>query len=149
MANDKLDTQSDGQPQKYTFEDIIEMDETYVGGKPRRYAKKYWDADEDLAPVIKRGRGTTKTLVVGIKERNRGKVYARVVQPDAQGRKLTGKQLYKIARNVLGEDNIIMTDDFRAYNIFDRKGCEHGVVKHAEGEYSAGGGIHTNGIEGF
>ena len=39
---------------------IIEIDETYIGGKPR------------YAGVSKRGRGTDKTMVVGLIERNNG-----------------------------------------------------------------------------
>ena len=43
---------------------IVEMDETYVGGKPRRFANK----DDDDTPSL-RGRGTKKTPVVGAVER--------------------------------------------------------------------------------
>ena len=43
----------------------VEMDETYVGGKPRKQAKK----DDDDFPQNKRGRGTKKQAVVGIIER--------------------------------------------------------------------------------
>lgn len=42
---------------------IVEMDETYVGGKPRRF-----DKDDDDTPSL-RGRGTKKTPVVGAVER--------------------------------------------------------------------------------
>lgn len=44
---------------------IVEMDETYVGGKPRKKNKK--DDDDKGA---QRGRGTKKTPVVGIIERD-------------------------------------------------------------------------------
>jgi len=50
-----------------TLNGIIEMDETYVGGKPRKSNNK---DDDDLNPPSKRGRGTKKTPVVGMVERN-------------------------------------------------------------------------------
>ena len=46
---------------------IIEMDETYVGGKPHKENKKDDDDDNKGSP---RGRGTKKTPVVGMVERN-------------------------------------------------------------------------------
>ena len=52
---------------------IIEADETYIGGKPRKENKK-----EDREPA-KRGRGTDKTAVIGAVERG-GKVVAQVAE---------------------------------------------------------------------
>jgi transposase-like protein len=52
---------------------IVEMDETYVGGKPR-----------PGGPALKRGRGTKKQPVVGMMERG-GKVIARVAKRDGSG----------------------------------------------------------------
>ena len=52
---------------------IIEADETYIGGKPRKENKK-----EDRKPA-KRGRGTSKTTVIGAVERG-GEVVAQVVE---------------------------------------------------------------------
>lgn len=45
---------------------IVEMDETYVGGKPRKKGKK---DDDDNFPPNKRGRGTNKQPIVGMVER--------------------------------------------------------------------------------
>lgn len=48
---------------------IVEMDETYIGGKPRKEARKHKDDDDNdtpLPPINKRGRGTKKECVVGI-----------------------------------------------------------------------------------
>jgi len=61
---------------------IVEMDECYVGGKPRK-GKKYDDSDKP-----KRGRGTKKAPVIGAVERG-GKVAAKAVSKD----KLRGKAL--------------------------------------------------------
>jgi len=53
---------------------IVEADETYVGGKPRKVNKR-----DDHVPA-KRGRGTAKTAVIGAVERG-GRVVARVANP--------------------------------------------------------------------
>ena len=55
---------------------IIEMDETYVGGKPRKDNKK--DDDDENNTPSPRGRGTKKTAVVGMVERG-GSVKAKSV----------------------------------------------------------------------
>ncbi len=81
------------------FEAIVEIDETYVGGKPRRKSKKD-DDDQNPQTPNKRERGTSKTPVVGIKERSLSKVYARVALPNQAGQRLTGKQLFKILEKV-------------------------------------------------
>ena len=52
---------------------IIEMDETYIGGKPRRFDKN----DDDDTPNP-RGRGTKKLPVVGAVERG-GKIKTKLV----------------------------------------------------------------------
>ena len=56
---------------KETFEAIVEIDETYVGGKPRKdndHSEDNKDKNSENKP--KRGRGTSKTPVIGVKERN-------------------------------------------------------------------------------
>ena len=63
---------------------IIEMDECYIGGKPRKQAKpKKDDKDDDdnflFPPISKRGRGTKKEAVVSMISRN-GKVKAKLVR---------------------------------------------------------------------
>ncbi len=62
---------------------VVEMDETYVGGKPRK-GVRYDDPDDKP----KRGRGTKKAPVVGAVERG-GNVTAKFVAKD----KMKGKNL--------------------------------------------------------
>lgn len=74
---------------KKTFEAVVEIDETYVGGKPRK--NNNCSNDEDNKP--KRGRGTSKTPVIGVRERTAGKVYAIAANHNDKGKQLSGKQL--------------------------------------------------------
>lgn len=126
------------------FEAIVEIDETYIGGKPRKRNSE--------SVSSKRGRGTNKTPVVGVKERSSNKVYAQVALPNKKGQKLTGKQLFKILDKVCKDNTTVMTDDFSSYNFLDRENINKYVrltVNHSSGQFYAGNGIHTNGIESF
>lgn len=115
---------------------IVEADETYVGGKPRKGNKR----DDDTPS--KRGRGTDKTPVVGVVERN-GRVAAK---PFAKG-EVTGKGLSKFIRRFVDTAaSLLITDEFRAYNTVG-KAMRRAVVNH--GERYADGTTHTNTIEGF
>ena len=112
---------------------IVEMDETYVGGRPRR-GKQY---DEPT----KRGRGTRKIPVLGAVERG-GFVRAEVAD-NASGRSI----LSFVKRNIdMGEDLTLITDEYRGYNVVDRM-VKRFVVKHHD--WYVDGEKHTNTIEGF
>ncbi len=113
---------------------IIEADETYIGGKPRKRNKK-----EDREPV-KRGRGTSKTAVIGAVERG-GKVVAKVADD------LTGRTILNFIQDnvdMLGSE--LMTDEFRGYQQVSRE-MKHRIINHKE-QY-VDGEVHTNTIEGF
>jgi transposase-like protein len=140
------------------FESIVEVDETYIGGRPRK-TNAVLDKDGNVIksgklPPGKRGRGTKKIPVVGVKERSTGKVYAKVMPPNEEGKKLTGKQLLGVIEQVCKEEGVtIVSDDFKGYNILDKEGQKekytHVTLNHSKGQYCAGNGIHTNGIENF
>ena len=132
---------------KETFEAVVEIDETYVGGKPR----KNNDHSDDKDNKPKRGRGTSKTPVIGVKERNTGKVHAVVANYNDEGKQLSGKQLFAVLKKVCKGNNTVMTDQFSGYNILDKENeCNFVRLKidHTV-TYSLGDGIHTNGIESF
>jgi transposase-like protein len=136
------------------FESIVEIDETYVGGKPRKYNTRLDEQGHPIQPELhnKRGRGTKKTPVVGVKERSTGNVYAKVMLPNDQGMKLSGKQLLGILNTACKNKTTVISDDFKGYNILDKPHDNqfvHLTVNHSLGQYSAGNGIHTNGIENF
>ena len=115
---------------------IVEADETYVGGKPRK-GNKHGD-DEPT----KRGRGTKKTPVLGVIERG-GRVVAKV----ANGRDLSAKGISKfISRFVDPAGTLLISDEYAGYNKVSET-MLHAVVCHAR-EYAIGP-VHTNSIEGF
>ena len=115
---------------------IVEADETYVGGKPRKGNKR-----EDDTPN-KRGRGTKKVPVIGAVERG-GRVVAKVAEPGD----LSAKGIAKfIAKFVDAAGSVLITDEYAGYNKVDET-MLHAVVVHAH-EY-ANGLIHTNTIESF
>ena len=137
---------------KETFEAIVEIDETYVGGKPRKdnnHSDDNKDNSNENKP--KRGRGTSKTPVIGVKERNTGKVHAVVANYNEEGKQLSGKQLFNVLKKVCKKNTTVMTDQFSGYNILDKENdCNFVRLKidHTVA-YSLGDGIHTNGIESF
>ena len=113
---------------------IIEADETYIGGKPRKENKK-----EDREPA-KRGRGTSKTAVIGAVERG-GNVVAQVAE------NLTGRVILEFIRRVVKvKDSELMTDEYHGYRQFAQM-MKHEVINHQE-QYVEGD-KHTNTIEGF
>ena len=115
---------------------IVEADETYVGGKPRKGNKR----DDDKPN--KRGRGTKKVPVIGAVERG-GKVIARVANPGD----LSAKGIMKfLERYVDAAGTMLITDEYKGYNRVNET-MLHAVIKHAESY--ANGLIHTNTIESF
>ena len=126
------------------LEGIIEMDEAYFGGKPR---KKNEREPADNQPTIsrvanKRGRGTTKTAAAGIVSRGAdGKVANKVLD------RLTTRNLLALfKKHVNVNDALLITDEFRSYAKFDEV-VKHLTINHQK-EFSKGI-IHTNTIEGF
>lgn len=121
------------------LEGMIEMDESYFGGKQRK--KKTPENKPNISSVTnKRGRGTSKVPVVGAVEK-KGRVYVKIIE------KLSGRNLlYMLKDKVNIDDSIVFTDGFRGYNSFDNV-VEHITIKHSE---SYGKGVKTiNTIEGF
>lgn len=105
---------------------IIEMDETYVGGKGKG----------------KRGRGSQKkTPVFSLIERN-GEVRSFPVE------RVTSKNLKEIIRNNVDKTSTLITDEFKSYSGLDKEYPIHYVVKHGEKEYVKGI-ASTNTIEGY
>jgi transposase-like protein len=118
------------------LEGIVEVDETYIGGKHRNKHAK--------ARKVLNDKGTgaiNKTPVVAMLQRD-GSIIT-IVTPLANGEAIKPF----IYANVKPGTTII-TDGFGAYKGLD-KTYTHEVVMHSENEYVKGVNIHTNSIEGF
>ena len=129
------------------FDTIVEIDETYVGGKPRKDNKR--DDNDDNPTPNKRGRGTNKTPVVGVIDRNNKQVYAKIALPNKDGKRLTANQLMDVLKAVSKQENnnTIMTDEFKGYNPLERNNFVHLRIDHTKA--FSDNGVHTNNIESF
>jgi transposase-like protein len=125
----------------------IEMDETYMGGKPRLADKYAIRQAADAAGVSRhsaaaRWADKKKTPVFGMVERG-GNVAAYVV-PSTRGLTM-GRH---VESRVLPASTVY-TDEAPSYIGITRKGgYEHKRIHHAQGIYVSGD-THTNTIEGF
>jgi transposase-like protein len=129
----------------------VEMDETFVGGKPRladkRRMRQMADATgSTLHSAAGKWADEKKTPVFGMAERNKegqpGKVVARVV-PSIQAATLKKHMV----RHVEVESRIY-TDEGKAYRGLGKDGWEHKTIKHKQAVY-VDGDVHTQQIDGF
>jgi len=120
--------------QRVILQGLVEMDETFIGGKPRRGCFGYTNR--------KRGRGTKKTPVVGMVERA-GNVVAKVFKKDH----INLKKLSQLVREKVEiKKSVLVTDEARYYHGMKR--ClPHKTINHDI--WYADGWIHTNTIESF
>jgi transposase-like protein len=112
----------------------VEADETFIGGLARNMHK------HKKAQKITGTGGAGKELVVGLLDRETGKVRVRHV---ADRKKGTLQQHVK-AHVATGAE--LYTDELASYTGLDKE-YVHNVINHAE-EYVRGN-VHTNGIENF
>jgi transposase-like protein len=109
----------------------VEVDEVYIGGKPRRIP--------DSRHTIKR----EKAKVVGMLERG-GRVRPKVVAD------VTGATLKSVINQNVARGSRIMTDDWSGYRGLKHEGWKHESVTHSSPIFEyARGDVSTNGIEGF
>ncbi len=115
----------------------VEVDETFVGGKPRKRKK-----NTIFSPMAGRpGPDSNKTVIFGMVERG-GDVITRVV-PDAKI-----KTLHPIITKFVAKGSVMSSDEWRSYKSLKKLGYAHDTVNHSTGEYVRGE-VHTNTIEGF
>lgn len=110
---------------------VVEVDETYIGGKPRGGTGKH-----------KRGRGTKKAPVLAMVERE-GNVISKPIK------NVTAKTLKSAIREVVNKESKIMTDEWGCYKGIGKefKGG-HETVNHGLKEYVRGD-VSTNTAESF
>ncbi len=112
---------------------IIEIDETYIGGKGENRAFKDYSEKE-------------KAIVMGMIQRE-GKAYFKLI-------KSTGKwALLEQIENHINTDSKIITDELGGYSQLRKLGYGHATVKHSALEFVRKSAfdikIHTNNIESF
>ena len=106
----------------------VEVDETLIYGKPRRYK----GGDVKIKP---------KTCVIGAVERE-GRVRTEII-PDANRSNLVG-----FVRKTVVKGSSVFTDEHSGYLYLPKFGYPHKTVTHWDHEF-ARGPVHTNTIEGF
>jgi transposase-like protein len=118
------------------LEGIVEVDETYVGGKPRPC-----DGKEH-----KRGRGTSKTPVMVLVERN-GNARSMLIE------NVSSETLIEEVKEHVSVEPIINTDELASYNGLDAFFAGHETVNHSSGQYvrtnSDSSKTHTKTAESF
>jgi transposase-like protein len=109
----------------------VEVDEVYIGGKPR------------YKGISKRGRGSNRTPVVGIVQRD-GEVRFRMME------RVTGENIANFIAENADLTCRVITDESPAYTKIGRKFAGgHEVVTHSMGEYvRVGTDVHSNTVEG-
>jgi len=124
-------TQVFNQPLK----NIVEADETYVGGKEKnKHVCKRLEGSQGRS-------GVGKVIVLGLIERSG---YIKIKSVDHAD----SKTIKDYVRSNVKVGSKVMTDEFRAYNgLADF--YFHSTIDHSKGEYVVSGSIHTNTIEGF
>jgi len=118
----------EGQDDSDKLDGVVEVDETYIGGKSRNMHAKARAERKQYK----------KETVVGILERDGDVRVAHIEKEDAPE---------MIRENVCENDGVLMTD---AALVYRKLGAdyEHHYVNHSIGEYVRGQ-AHTNGIESF
>jgi transposase-like protein len=112
---------------------VVEVDETYIGGR-RKGTKRG-----------RPGRGSHKAPVVSL------------VQRDGQARSfhvphVTGRNLKKVIRENVSTEANVMTDDLYLYHGLNKEFAAHDIIRHKYGKYARREGakvIHVNSAEGY
>lgn len=127
-----------------TLKGIVEVDETYIGGKRRRDSKSKRDSDDDQP----KGRGGSRKMMAVTAVERDGKVKAHKGQTHSE-RTIAGAVF-----DWLDRDAVLITDELPAYRWIGKRFPAHLLVNHSKGEWSrrdplAVACAHTNSVESF
>jgi len=120
------------EPMGQGIKNAVEVDETYIGGKPKNMHR---------ARRLAIGQTDHKTIVMGMLTRDTKEVRAKVI-PNTTKATLQGE----IHKNV-GFGTHVYTDQWSGYDGLDKSRFVHATVNHME-EY-VNGKVSTQGIENF
>ena len=127
-----------------TLKGVVEVDETYIGGKARKTRASKRDSDDDQP----KGRGgSRKMMAVAAVERG-GRAKAR------RGRTHSERTIAGAVFEWLRPDAVLVTDELPAYKWIGRRFPAHLRGNHSAGEWSrrdplAVACAHTNTVESF
>jgi transposase len=129
-------------PESTALSGHVEMDETYMGGKPRNSDK----AEFSKSPAGRQSAAIKwshdkKVPVFGMVER-KGRVSAYVVPKQPQ------KAIVAHIDAQVDPASVVYTDDSRLYDRLGKAGWDHKVIDHSSKVYVSGD-VHTQTIDGF
>jgi transposase len=129
-------------PESAVLSGAVEMDETYVGGKPRLADKRgFRKGPESVNSAAVRWSRDKKTTVFGMVERE-GNVAAYVVPKDPASAIVAHIETH------VDKSAVVHTDDSRLYLRLRKDGYDHKVINHTSRVYVSGD-VHTQTIDGF
>jgi transposase-like protein len=121
---------------------IVEVDETFIGGKEKN--KHRSQKERENVGAWKRGKrgGAGKAEVIGAIARKGSVVCQMVDRSDFRAHETFVRRV--VDRKV----ELVATDEARHFWRLDRLGVRHDFINHSQGEYVRGN-VHTNTIESF
>ncbi len=119
------------------LDNIVEVDETYIGGKMGNMSKskRKFLRENDMV-------GTMKTGVLGLIERGGNLKYVQINQSTDV------TTLQGIINDKVDPDAVVITDSHASYVGLNNSFAGHEVVNHSNDEYVRDRVFHTNSIEG-
>src|SRR5665213_1768384 len=129
-------------PESDVLSGTVEMDETYMGGKPRNADKAtFRQPGLSRQSAAQRWSADKKIPVFGMVER-KGNVAAFVVPKNPQSAIVAHVETH------VDKTAVVHTDDSRLYDRLTKDGFDHKVINHSEKVYVSGD-VHTQTIDGF
>ena len=126
---------------------VVEVDETYLGGKPRRVSKQERErlaAEGQEPPKSKRGRGTSKTPIVVAVQRD-GSIKREAIA------NITAANLKQFLRGAVALSAEVVTDELNVYPKATEGYARHRTTNHAQYEFARvdddGFNVHSNTAE--